>query len=171
MRHVTEMLQEGVLYDYVQGELWLIAARIGRPAELQELLPTAKGRGAHKSLSFSIRRGLLAFFMSCRSAGVYAESRALKRFRAETPFIQSLVVPHLADADFRPNGIVIDLIQEPAYLPGMILAAHLVQRALSMTGLGVKLDLLAPQVRNVFQGLGLIAGHKKTIFDQIGDIA
>jgi hypothetical protein len=45
-----------------------------------------------------------------------------------------------------------------------------VQRGLSVTGLGVKVDLLAPQVRNVFQKLGLIAGHKKTTFDQIGDI-
>jgi len=30
MRHIRAMLEEGVLYDYVQGEIWLIAARIGR---------------------------------------------------------------------------------------------------------------------------------------------
>jgi hypothetical protein len=170
MRHVTAMLEAGVLYDYVQGELWMIAARIGRPAELARLLLTARARAAHKHLSFSMRRGLLAFFMSCRNAGVYAEFRALKRFRAQTPFIQSLVIPYLADADFRPYGIVVDLVQAPAPALGMVLAAHLVQRALSVTGLGVKLDLLAPEVRNVFQGLGLIGGHKKTTFDQIGDV-
>ncbi len=30
MRHITALLQGGVLYDYVQGELWLIVARIGQ---------------------------------------------------------------------------------------------------------------------------------------------
>ena len=42
MRHITATLQDGVLYDYVQGELWLIAARIGRTSELVKLLDTAK---------------------------------------------------------------------------------------------------------------------------------
>jgi hypothetical protein len=88
MRQISTMLQEGVLYDYVEGELWLIAARMGRLEELAELVPTAAARGAHRNISFSIRRGLLAFFMSCRKAGVYGEFRALKRFRAQTPFIQ-----------------------------------------------------------------------------------
>ncbi len=52
----------------------------------------------------------------------------------------------------------------------MVLAAHLVQRGLSLTELGVQIDLLAPEVKNVFQGVGLIDGHKKTRFDQIGDV-
>lgn len=61
MRHIKAMLQGGVLYDYVQGELWLIAARIGRPEELRELLPSARSQSLCKKLSFSMRRGLLAF--------------------------------------------------------------------------------------------------------------
>ncbi len=101
---------------------------------------------------------------------MYAESRALKRFWAQTPDIQSLVLPYLADADFRPNAIVVDLIQAEAPAPGMALAAHLVDRGLSVRGLGVQIDQLAPEVKNVFQGLGLIGGRKKTKFDQIGDV-
>ncbi len=170
MRHIKALLQGGVLYDYVQGELWLIVARMGRPEELPQLLPTARAQSARKHLPFAMRRGLLAFLMSCRNAGVYAESRALQRFRAQTPYIQSLVMPYLADADFRPNGIIVDLIHSEAPAPGMVLAAKLVRRALSVSGLGVKTDLLTPEVKNVFQALGLIGGQKKTRFDQIGDV-
>jgi len=121
-------------------------------------------------LPFSMRRGLLAFFMRCRTAGVYSESRALKRFRTQPPFIQSLAITYLADADFRPNAIVVDLIHSKSPAPGIVLAAQLVQRGLSVTGLGVKLDSVAPEVKNVFQGLGLIPGQKATRFDQIGDV-
>jgi hypothetical protein len=170
MRHLTALLQGGVLYNYVQGELWLIVARIGRPEELRNLLPTARVRSARRHLPFSMLRGLLAFFMSCRKAGVYADFRALQRFRRETPYIQSLVTPYLTDADFHPNGIIVDLIQSEAPTPGIVLASELVRRALSVKGLGVQTDLLAPEVKNVFQALGLIAGQKKTHFDQIGDI-
>ena len=36
--------------------------------------------------------------------------------------------------------------------------------------LGVQTDNLAPEVRNVFEGLGLLQGQKRTRFDQIGDV-
>jgi retron-type reverse transcriptase len=170
MGHVTAMLEDGVLYDYVQGELWLIAARIGRPQELAKLLHIAKAQAGRKHLPFSMGRGLVAFFLSCRNAGVYGKFHALKRLRAQTPFVQSLSVSYLADDDFEVNGIVVALIHAPAPATGMVLAAHLVQRGLSVGGLGVNPDLLAPNVRNVFLGLGLIVGQKKTKFDQIGDL-
>lgn len=44
IRHVTLMLKKGVLHDYVQGELWLIASRQSRPDELRALLPVALHR-------------------------------------------------------------------------------------------------------------------------------
>jgi hypothetical protein len=170
MRHIRAMLDAGVLYDYVQGELWLIAARVGRPEELRELLPVARSQSFRRNLPFPLRRGLLTFFMRCRTAGVYAERKALKLFRAQTPFIQSLVMPYLADADFRPDAIVVDLIEGRSPAPGMVLAAQLVQRRLSATELGVKLDSVTPEVKNVFQGLGLIPGQKGTRFDQVGNV-
>ncbi len=56
---------------------------------MKKLLHTAKAQGARKHLPFSMRRGLVAFFMSCRNTGIYDKFRALKRLRAQTPFIQS----------------------------------------------------------------------------------
>jgi len=42
MRSIKAQLQAGVLYVYVQGELWLIASTLGTADNLQELLPTAR---------------------------------------------------------------------------------------------------------------------------------
>lgn len=65
---------------------------------------------------------------------------------------------------------MVDLIHCKSPGPGIVLAAQLVQRGLSVTGLGVKLDSVLPEVKNVFQGLGLIPGQKAARFDQIGDV-
>ena len=58
------------------------------------------------------------------------------------------------------------MIHDPAPATGMVLAAHLVQRDLSVAALGVNPGLLAPHVKNVFVGLGLIASGKRTKLDQ-----
>ena len=97
-------------------------------------------------------RGLVAFFLSCRNAGVYGKFHALKRLRAQTPFVQSLSVSYLADDDFEVNGIVVALIHAPAPATGMVLAAHLVQRGLSVGGLGVNPASSRAQRQECFPG-------------------
>jgi hypothetical protein len=62
------------------------------------------------------------------------------------------------------------LIQNAAPSPGMVLAGQLVQRSVSLSTLGVQVDVLAPEVRNVFEGLGLLQGQNRTRFDQVGDL-
>jgi len=164
------MLNSEVLYDYVEAELWMIAARIGAAQELQELLPRARSAAGRRPFSFSMRRGLLSYFLSCRNAGVYSGTRAIQRLRSQSAYIQSLVLHQLVDVDFRPHGLAAQLIQGPVPGPGMVLAGQLVQRNLSLNTLGVQADALAPEVRNVFEGLGLLQGQKKTRFDQVGDL-
>ncbi len=99
MTKVQAMLTQGVLYDYVEGELWLLAARLGTPGDLTALLPIARRRVRAGHLSFPIQRALLAFFMTCRNAGLVPATRVLNKLRASTAYVQSLV-PHLADDDF-----------------------------------------------------------------------
>ncbi len=169
-RLVWDMLNSDLLYDHVEAELWMIAARMGTPQELRQLLPRARSQAGRRPFSFSMRRGLLTFFMSCRNAEVYSNTRTIQRLRSQSPYIQSLVLHQLIDRDFRRHGLAAQLIQNPAPSPGMVLAGQLVQRRLSLSTLGVQVDSLAPEVRNVFEGLGLLHGQKKTRFDQIGDL-
>jgi hypothetical protein len=170
VRLIWGMLNSEILYDYVEAELWMIASRIGTAQELRELVSRAQAQAKRRPFSFSMRRGLLTFFMSCRNAGVYSETRAIQRLRGQSPYIQSLVLHQLIDVDFKRNGVAAQLIQNSAPNPGMVLAGQLVQRNVLVSELGVQADGLAPEVRNVFQGLGLIEGQKKPKFDQIGDL-
>jgi hypothetical protein len=170
VRHVTSMLNKGVLHDYVQGELWLIASRQARPDELQALLPVAIAQAKRDKLSFSMQRALCVFFLSCRKAGLYSSSHALKRVRSKSPYIQSLLVPYLTNEDYIKGGIAAELCQRPSPAPGMTLAAEIVDRGLSLKQMGVATYRLSAEVKNVFQGLGLISGVSKPYFDQIGDI-
>lgn len=170
VRHITAMLNKGVLYDYVQGELWLIASRQARPAELQALLPIAVAQAKNGHLSFSMQRALCVFFLSCRKAGLYSSFRALKRIRSKSPYIQSLLIPYLLSEDYRKGGIAAEICQQPASAPGMTLAEEIVARGLSPKQMGIATYRLSAEVKNVFQGLGLISVGSKPHFDQIGDI-
>lgn len=170
IRHVTAMLKSGVLHDYVQGELWLIVARQARPRELRDLLPVATLQARRGNLSFSMQRALCVFFLSCRRVGLYSSFLALRRVRSKSPYIQSLLIPHLLDEDYLRGGIVAELCQRSQPAPGMTLAEEIVNRGLSTREVGITVSRLSPETRNVFQGLGLVSLTAKPRFDQIDDI-
>lgn len=170
MRSIKAWLQAGVLYDYVQGELWLIASTIGTADDLLELLPTARIQAKRRHLPFAMQRGLTAFLLSCRKAGVYSEFRALNSLRAKSPYIQSLLVPYLTDDDYVPGGVATEMLHLASPGPGIVLASEIVERGLLIAAMGLRAGRLAPEVRNVFQGLGLIEGGRRVRFDQIGDV-
>ena len=170
MTKVQAMLTQGVLYDYVEGELWLLAARLGKPSDLTALLPIARRRVRAGHLSFPIQRALLAFFLTCRNAGIVPATRVLNKLRTSTAYVQSLVIPHLADDDFERGGVVADLIEQHAPAAGMVLAEELVQRDISTHDLRLRVSRIPPETKNVFKGLGLIGATRNTKFDQIGDV-
>lgn len=142
----------------------------GQPNELQALLPVAIAQAKRGSLSFSMQRALCVFFLACRNFGLYSSFQALKRVRSKSPYIQSLLVPYLSDEDYLKGGIAAELCQRPFPAPGMALAEEIVDRGLSPKQMGIATYRLSLEVRNVFQGLGLISVGSKPHFDQIGDI-
>jgi hypothetical protein len=170
VRHVTAMLKKGVLHDYVQGELWLIISRQARPDELQVLLAVATAQARRGKLSFSMQRALCVFFMSCRKVGLYSSFQALTRVRSKSPYIQSLLIPYLLNEDYLKGGIAAELCQRSLPAPGMTMAEEIVDRGLSTKQMGIATYRLSAEVKNVFQGLGLISVGSKPRFDQIGDI-
>ena len=170
MRSIKAQLQAGVLYDYVQGELWLLASTLGDADDMTELLPVARVQGRRQHLPFAMQRGLTAFLLSCRRSGVCAESRALNSLRAKSPYIQSLLIPYLTEEDYAPGGMATEMLHSASPASGMVLASELVERNLSVRGMNLHVGRFAPEVKNVFQGLGLIEGSRPLRFDQIGDL-
>lgn len=170
VRHVTSMLKKGVLHDYVHGELWLIASRQAVPDELRALVQVAIAQAKRGGLSFSMQRALCVFFLTCRNVGLYSSFHALTRVRSKSPYLQSLLVPYLSNEDYLKGGIAAEICQRSLPAPGMALAGEIVDRGLSPKQMGIASYRLSLEVKNVFQGLGLISVGSKPKFDQIGDI-
>jgi hypothetical protein len=170
MNLVKEILRSGARYDYVEGELWLIAARMSTTPDFKELVPSAQRRGRSQNLSFPIRRGLAAFFLAARNAGTYAESRAVNRLRTQSPYIQSLLLPLLTTRDYVAGGIASEMLNGGEPISGIAIAGELVTRGIVPREIGVKASNLAPEVKNVFDGLGLTESRAPARFDQIGDL-
>jgi hypothetical protein len=122
-----------------------------------------------KLFSTISERALCVFFLSCRKVGLYSSFHALKRLRSKSPYIQSLLVPYLSNEDYLKGGIAAELCQRPLPAPGMTLAEEIVDRGLSPKQMGIATYRLSVEVKNVFQGLGLISVGSKPRFDQIGD--
>ena len=170
MSRVTALLREGGPYDYVQGELWLIASAIGKRFDLRRLLGVANRISKQKHRSISLERGLLPFLVVCARHELYSRSAMVRRIRKADGYLQSVVVPYFSDSDFRRNGLVSMLLRSPYAEPGLAIGGELVSRKVSLRDLGVQHNELEPRVRHALEGLGIIRKRFGEQFDQIGHI-
>jgi hypothetical protein len=104
MDRVRRILREGVLYDYVEGELWKLAASIGKPSDLRRLMGLFKKQSKKKGRSMPLEWGLLTFAAASARADIYSRSSMTKRVSASDPYLQSLVIPFLDQREFRRQG-------------------------------------------------------------------
>ena len=170
LRRVKALLTEGIFYDYVQGELWQVAARLSTRSDLLNLLPIARRESKQANRSIPLEKGLLAFLLTCRTQELYSEATLIKRLLDSQSYIQSVLVPLLTNADYNADGPIAKLLQGPDSAPGLVIAAELIERRLTHRAVGVRANKLTPQIRNVFRGLGLLPKRPAEKFDQIGDI-
>jgi hypothetical protein len=75
-------------YDYVRGELWHIAARIGTPATLRSLLPLARQELRGAEACIGLQWGVLTFVVTCSEQGLVAFPR---QFRGASPVVKALL--------------------------------------------------------------------------------
>ena len=95
---------------------------------------------------------------------------ATKRILSSDAYVQSLVVPFLADAEYRHQGVIGKLLRSTASEPGLAIIPRLLERALSHKAFGIRPNSLAPQVRHALEGVGMLSTPRKTRYDQIGNI-
>jgi Reverse transcriptase (RNA-dependent DNA polymerase) len=170
MDRVRTLLRDGVLYDYVEGELWQLAASIGKPRDLKRLLGLFKKQSKKKGRSMTSEWGLLTFAAASARADIYSRSSMTSRVRASDPYLQSLVISFLDEREFRRQGLVGKLLRQPEAEPGLVIVTRLLERNLTHRSFGVRPSQLAPQVRNAFQGVGLLPPGSAEKFDQIGGV-
>jgi hypothetical protein len=170
MDRVRGILRDGVLYDYVEGELWQLVASIGKPRDLRALMGLFKKQSKKKTRPMSLEWGLLAFAAASARADIYSRSSLTNRVCGSDPYLQSLVIPFLDDREYRHNGVIGKLLRQPQGEPGLVIVTSLLARNMTLRSFGVRSRQLAPQVRNALQSIGMLARGPLEKFDQIGDI-
>ncbi len=170
MERMRLLLREGVLYDYVEGQLWQLVAAIGKPSDLRRLVKIFKNRSRSNKRSMPLESGLLAFGSACVRVDTYPRRLIKARILKSTAHLQSLVIPFLDEQEFRKNGLIGKLLGSPHPEPGLAIATRLAERNLTHRSFSLRASQLAPQVRNALYGIGIISSAPATKFDQIGDI-
>jgi hypothetical protein len=170
MERIRGILREGVLYEYVEGDLWQLAASISKNVDLKQLLPLFKRRCRVKARSMPLEWGLLAFGAASARADIYPRQALLRRIRSNDPYLQSLVVPFLDEREYRYQGLIGQLLRQAQPEPGLAIVPRLLEKGLTHRSFGLRPSQLAPQVRSALKGAGALSYGSATRFDQIGSI-
>jgi len=166
-RRVLELLRTKIPYEYVRGELWHVAARMGSRDTLKRLLGLSRRELRLKRASLALRWGVYAFQIACRRHSISTAIRGLKK---ESALLQALIVPVLSTRDFQRDGIVGEFLRAKSFEPAIVLGKPFVRRGLSHRTFGIKTKELSTQVQNVYRGLEIIRRTAAVRVDQIGEI-
>jgi hypothetical protein len=170
MERIRTLLREGVLYDYVEGQLWQLVASIGKPGDLKRLVTIFKTKSKAKGRAVPLEWGLVAFGAACARADIYPRQSIRARILKSDAYLQSLVVPFLDEHEYRHNGLIGKLLGQSYAEPGLAIATRLAEKHLTLRTFSLRTSQLAPQVRNALHGIGILSSALTSKFDQIGAI-
>lgn len=166
-RRVLDLLRKKIPYEYVRGELWHVAARMGSRDTLKRLLGLSRRELRLKRASLALRWGVYAFRIACRRHSISTSIRGLKK---ESPLLQAMIVPVLSTRDFQRDGIVGEFLRAKSFEPAIVLGKPFVRRGISHRIFNIKTKELSPQIQNVYRGLQIIRRTAAVKVDQIGEI-
>lgn len=164
---VADLLENGMPYDYVRGELWLVLSRIASEACLRRMATVARHDAFRSNSSIMLQWGAVSFMLRCEEIGIKSVSN---RIRKCNPLVQSLVIPNLSEKHFELNGLVSTMLKDGRPEPGMAISHELIRQRLSLSDLGLRTRDLCPSVQNCFKGVGLIGRRRNAGIDPIGQI-
>jgi hypothetical protein len=154
-------------YEYVQGELWHILARMMKSSEMKPLIKKAIEIAKNRKSCFVLKWGACDFLCRAESVGLGKYSRFIQY--QDSAFLQSLLVPIVPDSRYGKNDIIHKLILRTSFEPGMMLAEQFVKRNLTHKHFGLRSTKLPSQVINTYRALGIIRSLKLQI-DPMGEI-
>ena len=156
-------------YEYVQGEMWHLLARMLQPRQMPKLIDEAVVIAKNKNSSFAAKWGACHFLCSVEQAGLGNYASFVKY--QENVLLQALLTPALPDRRFlKDHNLLIHLLKRSLFEPGIALARELARHQLVFTDLqGLEIGQLPDQVRNVFQAVGIVPSESAPV-DPMGEI-
>ncbi len=153
-------------YEYVEGELWHILARMASPEQIRglvdEAITTVKGRDA----SFIKRWGACHLLCIAEKHGFGNYSKFLLYQEA---LLQAILAPILPEARFAKGDVVEQMLKRSAFEPGLVLSEPLARRQLTPQNFGLDPLILPTQVQNVYRTLNIIQAGTTPV-DPVGEI-
>jgi hypothetical protein len=154
-------------YEYVQGEMWHLLARMLKPTEMRHLVRVCADALKDTNAGFCLKWGAAHFACAAEKSGLGKYSRLLQ---FQSSLLQALVVPILPDGRYRAgDSVVRSFLRRSDYSPGIAIAQELVRRKLTHRHFRIRATSMASQVQNVFHAIGLIR-RRSGIVDPVGEI-
>lgn len=161
---LMRLIREGIPYEYVRGELWLILSNIGSSRCLNEMRSLAK-KELKEASSLVLQWGAMSFLLACERNGI---GRTTYKILNCNPIVQSLLVPLLQEEHYEREGIASRLLDRGDYQIGVSMGHELAVRRIKPSDLGIRNRDLGVQVQNSFKGLGCIRRRRGGPVDQVG---
>jgi len=154
-------------YEYVQGEMWHILARMMKHGQMQRHLIRAIYVAKDKRAGLAAKWGALHFLCAAEQAGLgkYAKFAMFQ----ESALLQALLVPFLPDDRFGRNDVADKVLRRFTPESGLALAESFVRLGLTHRSFDVQAQSLPKQVQNVFKRLGMIRSPIPAV-DPLGEI-
>jgi hypothetical protein len=141
-------------YEYVQGELWHVLARMMTVEEMKPLLKDAIEVAKNPRRCFAVKWGACHFLCSAESKGLGKYGRFLEY--QGNHLLLALLAPVIPSSGYARGDIVEKMLRAHSCEAGIALASPLAAHAMSHATLGVTVKSLQSQVQNVFRSVGLI---------------
>jgi len=148
-------------YEYVQGELWHILARMMKPQEMRTLIDRAVNTAKNKHAGIAAKWGALHFLCKAEANGLGNYSKFL--MYQDNAFLQALLVPVLPESSYDKIEVLRRLLKRRSFEPGIMLAEQFIERDLKHTNFNLTVKQLPDQVANVYRVLKIVKGPKKPI--------
>jgi retron-type reverse transcriptase len=164
---LADLLENGMPYDYVRGELWLVLSRIASSDCLKKMATAAKNDAFLSNSSVTLQWGAVSFLLRCEQIG---HVRVSNRIPKCNPLVQSLLIPNLSEEHYKRDKLVSAILKDGPPEPGLAISHELVRRCLSVSDLGLRNRDLCACVQNCYKGVGIIGRRRNAGIDPIGQI-
>jgi hypothetical protein len=163
----SKLLETNYPYDYVQGELWKLVARMGKNSELNRFVQLAIGTIRNSNSGTASKFGSYVFLCRCDNVGLGSYEKWV--MYENSPIVRAFVAPHL---EFSNNsGIAAGRLFLSRSVPDgyLGLVKPLIDSNLDISVFGKNPADFPIVAQNVYKAAG-ITGHEIPKPDAIGNL-
>lgn len=164
---VVELLQQGMPYEYVRGELWQLIARLGSTESLSGLFDLAKTDLKSNKTSIPVAWGASVFLFECEKRGIGKYPFHVNSF---SPLVQSLLMKSLTPRLLGNKSLIARLISSPSCLPSLAMINPIIEHGKKISDFGVNTKNIHDVTQNCYRSIGLIFRRSFSKIDPFAEL-